>query len=473
MMKKNWLGAAVGLALTACGSFGPNYQRPEIAVPEAYSEPSGGTAIPDAWWTLFGDPNLDRLVAEALAANQDLAAAAARVEEARAILGITDSARFPQVNANASGGRTKFSNETAQLPPGVDLELDSYRVTASVSYEFDFWGRLRRASEAARAELLASEEGRRNVRLSIAADVATAYFDILTLNRQLAVSRETLGSRGESVRLQQLRFDNGTISELDVAQAQGERAVAEATIPVLERQLRQTENRLGVLLGRIGGSVRGESVPDPAEVKLPEIPEALPSQLLARRPDVLAAEQQLIAANARIGEARAAYFPLISLTGYGGSESLELSNLFASGTNIWQLAAGLVQPIFNAGRTRRQVEAARARERQALAGYVKSVQNAFADVEDALAARATGAAEREALARQVEALERSRKLSGLRYEAGESDYFEVLDAERNLFRAQLDLASARRGELVGAVALFQALGGGWEETAPPPQAPVP
>lgn len=453
------------LSLSACLTVGPDYRRPELPLPPGYSEGSadaGGAevVVPDTWWSLFGDPQLDRLVEEALAANQDLAAAAARVEEARAILGITDADRFPEVTGSAGAARNRLSRETSQIPSGFPLELDTYRAAIDVSYEIDFWGRLRRATEAARAELLASEEGRRNVRLSLIAELAIAYFDLVTLDGQLAIARGTLASRGESVRLQNVRFDAGTISGLDLAQADAELAATEATIPVLERQLRQTENRLTVLLGRIGGRVEpGAAL---AELTSPEVPVGLPSQLLARRPDVLAAEQRLVAANARIGAARAAYFPSIGLTGLAGTESAELSGLFASGTGIWQAAISLVEPIFNAGRTRRQVEAAEARNRESLALYTRTVQGAFAEVEDALVARRTGIAEREALARQVNALAEARRLAGLRYEGGDSSYIEVLDAERSLFRAELDLARARRDELAASVLLFQALGGGWE-----------
>lgn len=461
--------ATAALSLSACLTVGPNYRRPELPLPPGYSEGSAAGAqavVPDAWWSLFGDPQLDRLVAEALAANQDLAAAAARVEEARALLGITDSDRFPQVTGSAGASRNRLSRESSLIPSGFDLERDAYRAVVDVSYEIDFWGRLRRASEAARAELLASEEGRRNVRLSLIAEVATAYFDLVTFEGQLAIARGTLGSRNESVRLQRLRFDAGTISGLDLAQADAELAATEATVPVLERQLRQTENRLTVLLGRIGGRVEpGAAL---AELTSPEVPVGLPSELLARRPDVLAAEQRLVAANARIGAARAAYFPSIGLTGLAGAESVEFSSLFAAGTGIWQAAISLVEPIFNAGRTRRQVEAAEARNRESLALYARTVQGAFAEVEDALAARRTGIAEREALGRQVTALAEARRLAGLRYEGGDSSYFEVLDAERNLFRAELDLARARRDELAASVLLFQALGGGWEGAAAAP-----
>ncbi len=453
------------LPLAACVTLGPDYQRPEPKLPAAFSQAGGDAAVPGAWWKLFGDPALDRLEEEALAANQDLAAAAARVEEARALSGLARADRFPEVTGQGGGSRTKFSNDNGQFPPGIPLEFDSFRVTAGLSYELDFWGRLRRLSEAARAELLATEAGRRNVALGLTAEVATAYFQLVALDHQLEVARDTLGTRGESVRLQGLRFDAGTISELDLAQAQAERAVTEATIPALERLIRQTENRLQVLLGRTGGGVERGATLD--NLVLPAVPAGLPSRLLERRPDVIAAEQRLIAANARIGAARAAYFPSISLTGYAGTESQELADLFASGTGIWQVALGLVQPIFNAGRTRRQVEAATAREEQAVAIYLKAVQSAFAEVEDALVALSTGAAEREALARQVEALARARRLSDLRYEGGDSSYLDVLDADRNLFRAELDLARVRAAELTAAVTLFKALGGGWEEAALP------
>jgi multidrug efflux system outer membrane protein len=456
------------LTLSGCRTVGPDYSRPELPVPAGYSEVSPEAAVqavPDAWWTLFGDPVLNSLVEEAFAANQDLAAAAARIEEARALLGITNADRYPQVTGSLDAGRTRQSTRGSfPFPPGFDPENDNFRIAAGISYDLDFWGRLRRSTEAARAELLASEEGRRNVALGLASEVAAAYFDLVAFDQQLRITRDTLGTRGESVRLQNLRFEAGTISGLDQAQAEAELASAEATVPALERLVRQTENRLGVLLGRFGGTVeRGgelESLVPPA------VPVGLPSQLLARRPDVLAAELRLIAANARIGVARAAYFPSIGLTGYAGTESNELSSLFSSGTFVWQAATSLLQPIFNAGRTRREVEASEARQRESLALYTQSLQIAFAEVEDALVARRTGVAEREALARQVEALARARRLAGLRYEAGESSYIEVLDSERTLFRAQLDLVNARRAELAASVDLFRALGGGWEEPVP-------
>jgi multidrug efflux system outer membrane protein len=457
-------------SLSACASVGPRYRRPELPLPKSYSEQASTQPIPDAWWASFEDPALDRLVAEALVANQDLALAVARVDEARALAGLANAERWPEVSLTADVSRTRLSGDSAALPPGFPLERSGFRVAPTLSFELDFWGRLRQLSAAARAELLASEEARRNIRLVVAADVAAAYFDLLAFERQLAIARDTLGSRRESVRLQRVRFDLGAGSLLDLSQAEAELAATEVTVPVLERQVRLTENFLGVLLGRIGGSVLRAGAPLEG-LSAPDVPVGLPSELLARRPDIVAAEQRLIAANARIGAARAAYFPSIALTGHAGSESSALSNLMSSGTGIWQAAVSLVQPIFNAGKTRRQVEAARARHRQELAIYIRAVQSGFAEVEDALVARVTSIAEREALARQVEQLTTTQRLARRRHEVGDSSYLEVLDAERSLLRAELDLAAARRNELAATVNLFKALGGGWEEASARGQVP--
>lgn len=468
MRARVFVAAAAAFVLAGCVAVGPSYERPPVATPESYSTPSGEGEIPEAWWTLFGQEALDRLVDEALQANQDLAAAAARVEEARALAGAARADRFPRLDANVSASSAKLSASTLGLPPDVEVQFEDFRAGASLAYEVDFWGRLRRAHEAARAELLASEEGRRNVRLAVAGDVTGAYFDLLALDRQLASARDTLRTRRESVRLQRLRLDAGTISELDLSQAEAELAATEAAVPRLVRARRQTETRLGVLLGRIGGEIERDG--DLGAIRPPEVPAGLPSELLSRRPDVVAAEQRLVAANARIGVARAALFPSITLTASAGTESSELSNLFATGTSVWQMAAGLVQPIFHGGKLRRQAEAAEARQRQQLAGYLKTVQTAFAEVENALVARTTGAGERQAVARQVEALARARRLATVRYDAGDASYLDVLDAERNLFRADLELIDAQRAELGAAVALFKALGGGW---TPPAAEPAP
>jgi outer membrane protein, multidrug efflux system len=468
--------AAVSLAaLAGCSAIGPPYARPQTTLPPAYGEEAAGAAgeaVPDAWWTLFGDPALDRLEEAALAGNRDLAVAAARVDEARALAGVAAADRWPELSAGAGASRTQLSAQSNQFPPGFPLQTDRIDLTASISYEADFWGRYRRAGEAARAELLASEEARRAVRLAVAAGVAAGYFDLAAFERQLAVVEGTLTTRREAVRLQRARFDAGTISELDLAEAQAELAATEAAVPAVERALRRSEHRENVLLGRAGGAVeRGRPL---GELSDPEVPVGLPSELLARRPDVAAAEYRLVAAHAEVGVARAAYFPTIALTGYGGSESRDLAGLLGPGTSIWQAALSLVEPVFNHRRTRRQVEAARARERAAVATYAKAAESAFADVADALVARRTSRQEREALDRQAEALGRARRLAQQRYDAGDSSYLEVLDAERNLFRAELDQVAARRAELGAAVTLFQAIGGGWQAPSPPREpSPIP
>jgi multidrug efflux pump len=458
-----------------CRSVGPDYQRPPVELPAAYQEAAAaaapgeaaaGVAIADAWWQAFGDPTLDALVAAALERNRDLAVAVARVEEARALAGLAAADRLPAIDLVGSAGRSKVSLDTTPLPPGFPAERERYQLGAAFSWELDFWGRVRRANEAALAELLASEEAARAVRLGVVAEVTTAYLDLVTFRRQLDLATDTLGTRREAVELQRARFEAGTISELDLAQAEAELAATEATVPAVERQLEQTVNRLDVLLGRAGGTITpGLAL---AAITVPEVPVGLPSTLLERRPDVVAAEQRLVAANARIGVARAAYFPTISLTAGGGTESEELGDLFAGGTSFWNAALGLVRPLFDAGRTRRQVAAAEARRLLAEASYAKTLETAFAEVEDALVARRTGEAERAARSRQVRAQARALELAELRYEAGDAAYIEVLDAQRSSFRAELDLIAARRGELAAAVALFRALGGGF--TAAPAEA---
>jgi len=452
--------------LAACVTLGPNYERPQMKLPEAYSGAPEAGPIPDDWWTLFGDHELDSLEKEALTANQDLLAATARVEEARALAGIARADRFPEVWADASASRSKISAKSQFFPlTGVPLELTRLHAAASLSYEIDFWGRLRRLSEAARAQLLATAEGQRAVRLAVTSDVAGAYFDLRSLDAQLAVARETVSTRNDTVRLQRLRYDAGSISELDLSQAEAQLAAAEASVPALEQRRTATAQRLNVLLGRFGGAV--ETTGGVGRVEIPRVPAGLPSELLLRRPDVVAAEQQLVAANARIGAARAGYFPSISLTGTAGSESKELADLFGSGAGIWAAAAGLVQPIFQGNRVKHEVVAARARREQALTAYLKAAQTAFADVETALAARRTSAEERAALTRQLDALTRARRLASLRYDAGDASYLDLLEAERARFQAELALIASRRSEIDAALTLFRALGGGWQPAGEP------
>lgn len=460
--------AAASLVLVVFASGCSLAPAPEVPVLEPAADwrsgaaKEGATVAPD-WWTAFGDPTLDSLIVEALEQNRDLRLAVARLDEARALARVAGADRLPAVDLEGSASRSRRSTRTDFLPPGVDPRSDDFRLAASVSFELDLFGRVRNQATAALEELLAVESTRDAVRLAVASDVASAYFGLLALDRQVAVTRETIDARRHTEDLVRLRFEGGLSSRLDLERSRGERAAAEATLPELERTRRSLENRLAILLGRLPGEVvRGG---DLESLVAPEVPVGLPSQLLLRRPDVAAAEARLAAAAARIGVARAALFPSIRLTGYYGGESSELGNLFASGASVWQLAAGLLQPIFDGGRNRALVAAAEARQEQAVILYLQTAEGAFREVDDALFAVTTARQRRAALAEHSAALEAALVLARDRYAEGEASYLEVLDVERARLAAGLLLAGARRDELEAAVALFRALGGGWRVEA--------
>src|SRR6266699_2790432 len=364
--------AALGLAalLAGCAGLNPDYTRPAVDLPQAWRDaPAEGVRAQDApWWKVYGDPVLDRLIEEALANNASVMLALARVDEARAARGATP------------------------LPPGFDPEHNDTRVSADVSYEIDLWGRLRNATQAARAELLATEAARETVRIALTSDVAQGYFALRALDAQLAATRRSLATRTEALELQKKRAQLGDISEYDYRQLEADVAAERAQVPVLEQQRAQQENALAVLLGRSPRAIYEgalEAGIDPEEqIVAIVVPSGLPSDLLLRRPDLVQAEQTLIAANARVAVARAAYFPRISLTGSLGSESVALSDLFTGPAGIWQAAIAVSQPIYAGGRIDAQVQAAGARERQALARYRLAIQNAFRDVRNALVAQA-------------------------------------------------------------------------------------
>ncbi len=452
--------ALVCAGLVSACSFAPKYHRPEPPMPKEFSVAATDSTISDRWWTSFNDATLTALVDEALKNNQDLAAAAARVEQARALAGVAKSALYPELAVVGDASRT-------QLPEGTAVSRDNpanfFDLLGTISYELDFWGRLRNANKAARNQMLSTEEGRRNVELSMISGVINTYFDLLANDRALAVSRSTLDSRRESVRLQRLRYEAGSISQLDLSQAEAELAAAEAATPVFERNVRQIENALNVLVGRVGGTIaRSNDGSGLDSIASPQIPVGLPSLLIARRPDVMSAEFAMIGANANIGAARANYLPNISLTGYGGWQSDDLSQLITKHTDVWQAAGSVFQTIFAPGRTQRQVDLAWGQYRETLANYIRSVQQGFADVEDALVARRSNVLIRAAEDREVAARETARRLAQIRYDAGESSYIEVLDAQRQLFQAQILQAQARSNELSAFVQLYQALGGGFQ-----------
>jgi outer membrane protein, multidrug efflux system len=403
------------------------------------------------------------MVRTALVQNHDLRDALVRVEAARASLGITRADQFPTVDAGANVTTQRSSaSGTFPLPDGVDQTRTSGSVAVNlVSFEVDVWGRLRRATEAARADLLATEENRKAVVTTLVSEVASAYFNLLELDLELEIARRTLTAREESLRLIRSRAQGGIATVVEVRQ--GEQLVygAAQAIPNLEQLIGQTENQISLLLGgNPGGIIRGRPLTE--QEQPPSVPAGLPSALLERRPDIRAAEQNLVAANAVIGVAKAAYFPRISLTGFLGFQSSQLSNLFTGPTRVWQFAPQLTQPIFNAGRIKSNVRLARAQEQIAVIQYERAIQTAFREVSDALIQYQKV---REIRAQQellVATLQDRSRLSYIRYRGGVDTLLNALDADRDLFEAELRLAQTRLNELLGVVQLYRALGGGWQ-----------
>jgi len=466
MRKLSILGFA--LLLAACTGLRPDYTKPAVDLPAGWRDaPADGVQARDArWWKVYGDPVLDRLVDEALAHNANVMLAIARVDEARAALSATSADQRPQVSASAGRSRTRVSQRgPVPLPPGVNPEFSNTRATVDVSYEIDLWGRLRNATQAARADLLATEAARETVLITLTSDVAQAYFALRAFDGQLEATRRSLAARSEALGMQKRRFDVGDISEFDYRQLQADVAAERALLPVLELQRAQQENALAVLLGKspraiYEGALEAGSDPEDRTVAI-VIPAGLPSDLLLRRPDLIQAEQTLIAANARVAVARAAYFPTLSLTGYLGSESVALSDLFTGPAGIWQAALAAGQPIYAGGRIDAQVQAAGARERQALAQYQLAIQNAFRDVRDALVAQAKARERLEAESERVTALRTTLRFARLRYQNGMTGQLEVLDAERNLLAAEQNRIDALRSQRAAIADLFKALGGVW------------
>ena len=451
------------VAIAGCAQ-PPAYERPAIELPAAWKASAPAYATDGRWWKVYGDAELDRLVEEAFARNTDLAEAAARVEEARALVGEADAARLPTVDGNVRNDRTGVSERTAfPNPAGVPRERNNTRVTLNVSWELDLWGRLRDTAFAARADALASEAARDGVRLALAAQVAKSWYALRSLDQQAALTRRTIKLRGESLALQKKRADAGLVSDFDYRQLEAEEAAARAQLPGIERDREAEEAALSVLLGRSPKSIFESAVARSQPVQespLPAaLPSGLPSELLLRRPDIVEAEQRLIAANARIAIARTEMFPSIPLTGYLGSESAALANLFSGPAAIWQLAAALAQPIFAGGRLEARVQGAEARERQLLAHYQGALQNAFREVRVALAAQDRARETHDALAQRSKALAEALRLSRLRYDNGIASQLDVIDAERGLLAAETGRIDALRAQRAAVADLFRALGG--------------
>ncbi len=454
---------AATLVLAACAPVGPDYQRPSYDLPQAYpgSPSTAEAALPTDWWTLYGDAKLDELVAAALARNSDIRLAVARIEEADANLREANAAFLPEIDLNAVPARSRISSTQATpLPATIPAVRNNVRLTATTSFELDFWGKLRRGVEAVRAQALATRYAKDVVALSLAGLTAQAYFSLRSLDAQIAATRQTLASRDEALTYVRNRARGGVASDLDVSQAETARADSAVQLRDLLRQRALAEHQLGTLTGR-------PDLTDPGGVELlalpvPPVPPAgLPSALIERRPDIRQAEQALVSANAQIGVAKAAMLPTISLTGVDGWESKALSSLIQGTSAIWSLGFALTLPIFDWGRFEARTDAAIAREHQALAGYQKSIETGFREVADALTnAQQTTEAEADYVTR-LEAARRTLRLAKLRYESGYSAYLEVLDAQRTANDAELAFVRNRQSRLSASVDLMKALGGGW------------
>jgi len=459
-------GALTAAMLLAGCAVGPDYLRPAAQLPEQHKEaaPQAAAVAPinPEWWTLFGDAGLNALVAQALEANQDLQAAVARLEAAEAAAREAGADYAPSVSLAASSSRQRSSGETFNGQRMGEATYNNRRAALSLNYEVDLWGRVRRANEAARAEALAGRFGRDSLRLTLIGQIANEYLSLRSLDGQLEVTGQTLLSRQEALKIVKVRLDAGSASGLELAQAESALNAAQAQLSQLKRQRALAENQLGLLAGQPGLKIAAASLDN---IPLPPTPPAsLPSALLEARPDVRQAEEKLVAANARIGVAKAAYFPSIGLTGLWGGESIALSNLFGSGATIWSAAINLAMPIFDAGRTGARVDQASASQKESLANYRKTVQVAFKEVNDALVGLREYAEEETAYADQVTAAQRALDLAQARYASGYSGYMDLLDAQRTLNAAKLQYLASRRNRLGAAVDLFKALGGGWQQS---------
>jgi multidrug efflux system outer membrane protein len=455
--------ALATLFLAAC-TVGPNYQRPVVAVPDQFygaMAPADAKSIADvAWFDLFRDPTLRSLIDEALKNGYDVRIAAARVEQARARYGIAGAERFPSIDYSAVyeyGHTSKFATPS-DATGGILI------ANANVGWEADLWGRIRRLNEAARADYLATEEARRGVLLSLISEVAAAYFDLRELDAELEIARHTTAGLQNTADLFRRRAEGGTASGLDTSRAEALLATESAQIPVLERAIVAKENQINLLLGRLPAPIARGLALDQQPLP-PSVPAGLPSTLLLRRPDVRAAEQELIAANAGIGVAQAAFYPTLNLTGLLGGQSPELGSLLSSG-HTWSIESGLLGPIFNAGRLRNQKRLAIAQFEEARAAYERDITAALGEVSTDLVSNEKLAEAESQRTRAVDADREAVRLATLRYESGFSAYFEVLDAQEQLFTAETSAAQVRRDRLVALVDLYRALGGGWQPPSP-------
>ncbi|HTM51583.1 MAG TPA: efflux transporter outer membrane subunit [Bryobacteraceae bacterium] len=460
--------AALPLILLGGCAVGPNYHRPKVSTPAEFRNASPASGDPAAsiadtkWQSLFPDESLNRMVAQALEHNFDLRIAAERVQEARAQLGVTRADQYPFLDAQAgfTGARSSSVGASPFIPAGAKLSAAYTTLGAALSWELDLWGRLRRLTEAARAEYLGSEEGRRAVQVSLVSDVIESYFQLLEQDSELEISRRTEETAKASLKIVELRHQRGAASALDVRQADQLLYIATARIAAAQRAIAQTENLLSLLQGADpAGQSRGRKL---EEIPVPEqVAPGLPSSLLERRPDIRQAEQSLIAANARIGAARALYFPQIGLTAFAGGQSRYLTDLATAPARVYSVAPQALQAVFHAGQIRNQVRLTEAQQREMLIGYQRAIYTALREVADALIGFDRLREQRKQQEQLVNTLQDTVRLSDLRYRGGLDSYLQVLDAQRNLFTGQLALAQLRLQERVAVVQIYRALGGGW------------
>jgi multidrug efflux system outer membrane protein len=457
-------------SLLFCGSLllggcmvGPDYQRPPVDVPATYLEPAAtDPSIANLpWWELFNDPDLIPLIKEGLANNQDLGIAISRIEEAAANLGIVRANQFPFLDAQGSAGRLQQSKN---IVPGSEDRSD-YSLSGVASFELDLWGKLRRATQGARAELLATEAAAQNVTITLIAAVATTYFELLGLDDRLKIAEQTLQSRNESLRIIQARFEKGTVPELDVNQAEIEAADAAAAVASFKRLVRLSDNALSILVGSRPRLINRGAISLEAQQLITVVPVGLPIQLLEQRPDIVAAEEQLAAETARIGVARAQRLPALSLTGSFGYASRDLDNLLEGNSQSWDVFGSMFAPIFNSGQLKSAEAAQRQRALQARLNYESTILNALRDVDNSLTGIRTYRDEHEARYFQLQAAQNAAALSRARYDGGVVSYLEVLDSERSLFSAALLESETRQQQLNAVVSLYRALGGGWPAEA--------
>ena len=455
-----WAALLAALSV-GCSTVGPEYSRPEVALPPAWRAPPVEAAdiVNTAWWEAFGDPELSRLVGQAIDANKDLLIASYRVEQLATRLDRSRAEGSPQLGYNAVRERVKRSEEQpALLDPGREPSYNNYAVNLTLSWEIDVWGRLARANEAARAEMLAGEEARRAVMLNVVTGVADLYVQLLSLDRQLELARQSLANRQDAAALLDARYRGGSGTLIDATRAQALVHELQAALPPIERDIALVENALAALLGRNPGPVQRRSID---ALKLPPVPQGIPSDVLDRRPDVVAAEQTLIAANARIGVAKGQYFPTISLTGALGLGSDQLRWLMSRTARTYELGASLMGTLFDGGRIAADVGAAEAERKQMTESYLKAIQNALREVDDALVSRSRSAEQVAALGERVKVLEEVSRLARQRFEGGQSTRTEVLEAERQVLSARDAQAQGVRDQYAAIVSIYKAMGGGW------------